>query len=59
MLSSPTTRWPTARRPANWNLIRDRVAAIREYLEAAEHLLGMLLKKGAITPAVVRQIEIK
>lgn len=40
-------------------LIRDRVAAIREYLEAGEHLLGMLLKKGAITPAVVRQIEIK
>ena len=40
-------------------LIRDRVADIHEYLEAGEYLLDMLLKKGTITPAVVRQVEIK
>ena len=40
-------------------LIRDRVTAIREYLRSGEHLLDLLLKKGTITPAVIRQIEIK
>lgn len=38
--------------------LRERFAELEEYVEAAEHLLALLLKKGEITPAVVKKIRI-
>lgn len=39
-------------------LMRERLKELEEYVEAGEHLLELLLKKGEITPAVVKRISI-
>jgi len=38
--------------------LRQRFEEIREYVEAGEHVLNLLLRKGDITPAVVKKIKI-
>jgi len=38
--------------------MRERIGELEEHVEAGEHLLELFLKKGEITPAVVKQIEI-
>ncbi|MFC1588519.1 GbsR/MarR family transcriptional regulator [Planctomycetota bacterium] len=38
--------------------VQARFSEIDEYVEAAEHLLDMILKKGKITPAVIKKIKI-
>ena len=38
--------------------LQQRFSEINEYIESAEHILNLLLKQGAITPAVVKKITI-
>ena len=38
--------------------IRERVAELQEHVEAGEHLLELFLRRGEITPAVVKKIKI-
>ena len=44
---------------AQVEFLRQRFGEIQEYIDAGEHLLNLVLKKGDITPAVVKQIEIR
>jgi len=38
--------------------LNNRLLEIREYMDACEHVLNLLLKKGKITPAVIKKIRI-
>ena len=43
---------------AQVEFLRQRFGEIREYVEAGEHLLNLLLRQGDITPAVVKKIKL-
>lgn len=43
---------------AQIGFLRERFEEIKDYVEAGEHVLNLLLRKGDITPAVVKKIQI-